>query len=383
MFVFKKIKWNTLFFFALASLVPIIIISVFVLNQIYRELERNIINENNKMAAQVRSSVIGQFENYKKQLTCLAALKEIKSFEPNLQNPIISDFFRLNPFFYNVYIYDSEGVLRNICYPGAGGEKEELIGRKNIKDSQGTVVETFKQALKKKKTMVSQYFKNNFGEIMFCVAAPVFEFGNEDRVTGVLSAAAKVSDSAFHRFFDPVIVYDDEYLLLINESSEVLTMKGSLLPQDLGKFDFPVYKNGVPIDITTAAVANGTTFIGGRRDIVFTSPLAESKSTLVIGRPYNLAFNGIRVIIRYIVWISAACLLLAALLSVWLSNRLSRPIELLVNGLNKIEDGVLSHRIPAASEDEIGVAITAFNNLAGKLQRNKIIESVWSEKWKR
>jgi len=383
MFIFKKIKWNTLFFFALASLVPVIIISIFVLDQIYRELEKNIINENNKMAAQVRSSVIGQFENYKKQLSCLAALKEIKSFEPNVQNPLINDFFRLNPFFYNVYIYDSAGVLRNICYPGAGGEKEELIGNKNIKDSKGTVTETFHNALEKKKTMVSQYFENGFGETMFCVAAPVFEFGNEDRVIGVLSAAAKVSDSAFHRFFDPVIVHDDEYLLLINESSEVMTMKGSLLPQDLGKFDFPVYKNGKAVDITSAAVANGTTFIGGRKDIIFTSPLAESRTTLIIGRPYNLAFNGIRVIIRYIVWISVACLLLAALLSVWLSNRLAKPIEQLVNGLNKIEDGVLSHRISAAGGDEMGDAITAFNNLAGKLQRNKIIESVWSEKWKR
>ena len=383
MFVFKKLKWNTLFFFALASLVPIIIISVFVLNQIYRELERNIIIENNKMAAQVRSSVIGQFENYKKQLTCLASLKEIKSFDANIQSPLINDFFRLNPFFYNVYIYDRDGVLRNICFPGGSGEKDELIGSGNIKDSEATVAAAFKHAVEKKKTMVSEYFKNSFGETMFCVAAPVFEFGNEDRVIGVLSAAAKVSDSAFHRFFDPVIVYNDEYLLLINESSEVLTMKGSLLPQDLGKFDFPVYKDGRAVDITSAAVTNGTTFIGGRKDIIFTSPLAESRSTLIIGRPYNLAFNGIRVIIRYIAWISMACLLLAALLSVWLSNRLAKPIELLVNGLNKIEDGVLSHRIPAAGGDEVGDAITAFNNLAGKLQRNKIIESVWSEKWKR
>ncbi len=372
-----------MFFFALASLVPVIIISVFVLNQIYGELEKNIITENNKMAAQVRSSVIGQFENYKKQLTCLASLKEIKSFDAGIQSPLINDFFRLNPFFYNVYIYDRGGVLRNVCYPGSNVENKELIGRENVKNSQAAVVETFKSALETKKTMVSKYFKNDFGEMMFCVAAPVFEFGNEDRVIGVLSAAAKVSDSAFHRFFDPVIVYDDEYLLLINESSEVLTMKGSLLPQDLGKFDFPVYKMGEPVDITSAAVTSGTTFIGGRKDIIFTSPLAESRSTLIIGRPYHLAFNGIRIIIRYIVWISVACLLLASLLSVWLSNRLAKPIELLVNGLNKIEDGVLSHRISAASEDEIGVAITAFNNLAGKLQRNKIIESVWSEKWKR
>ena len=57
-------------------------------------------------------------------------------------------------------------------------------------------------------------------------------------------------------------------------------------------------------------------------------------------------------------------------LLVYLAHRISRPIQELTAGLGKLAAGDLNARVQARRDDEIGRAIRAFNNMAGRLQES-------------
>lgn len=65
------------------------------------------------------------------------------------------------------------------------------------------------------------------------------------------------------------------------------------------------------------------------------------------------------------VWLSSLALV------VYLSGRISRPIQRLTTGLAELAAGRLDTRIETAGRDEVGLATQAFNSTASRLQRNQ------------
>lgn len=55
---------------------------------------------------------------------------------------------------------------------------------------------------------------------------------------------------------------------------------------------------------------------------------------------------------------------------IYLAHRISRPIHQLTGGLTELAAGDLNARVPARGDDEIGRAIQAFNDMAGRLQES-------------
>jgi nitrogen fixation/metabolism regulation signal transduction histidine kinase len=70
------------------------------------------------------------------------------------------------------------------------------------------------------------------------------------------------------------------------------------------------------------------------------------------------------------VLLAAGIWLVSLALLVYLAHRISRPIQELTTGLGKLAGGDLNARVQARRDDEIGRAIGAFNNMAGKLQES-------------
>src|ERR1035441_10638101 len=73
---------------------------------------------------------------------------------------------------------------------------------------------------------------------------------------------------------------------------------------------------------------------------------------------------------RTYVLLAAGIWLVSLALLVYLAHRISRPIQELTTGLGKLAAGDLSARVQAHRDDEIGRAIGAFNNMAGRLQES-------------
>lgn len=63
--------------------------------------------------------------------------------------------------------------------------------------------------------------------------------------------------------------------------------------------------------------------------------------------------------------------LVSLALVVYLSIRISRPVQQLTAGLGQLAAGRFDTRVAAAGQDEIAVAIAAFNRTAGQLEQNR------------
>lgn len=70
------------------------------------------------------------------------------------------------------------------------------------------------------------------------------------------------------------------------------------------------------------------------------------------------------------VLLAAGIWLISLALLVYLAHRISRPIQELTAGLGQLASGDLKARVRARRDDEIGRAIVAFNNMAGRLQQS-------------
>ncbi len=80
-------------------------------------------------------------------------------------------------------------------------------------------------------------------------------------------------------------------------------------------------------------------------------------------RDLRRGFSRTLLVIAAALWLSA----LAAL--ILLAAHISRPVQQLTQGLQRVAAGDLSARVPAAGTDEIGAALLAFNHMADQLQQ--------------
>ena len=73
---------------------------------------------------------------------------------------------------------------------------------------------------------------------------------------------------------------------------------------------------------------------------------------------------------RTYMFLAAGIWLISLALLVYLAHRISRPIQELTAGLGALAGGNLNARVQARRDDEIGRAIVAFNNMAGRLKQS-------------
>lgn len=86
-----------------------------------------------------------------------------------------------------------------------------------------------------------------------------------------------------------------------------------------------------------------------------------------IAGAYYLIFNPIQLKLA-IVLIAAVQLLLFIVIIIWINNHLTKPMQLLKNGLEKISYGSLSHRIKIASNNEFSFLAEQFNEMAERIE---------------
>ena len=77
--------------------------------------------------------------------------------------------------------------------------------------------------------------------------------------------------------------------------------------------------------------------------------------------------------------IGMGAILASVLISVFLTKRITRPIDLLVQGVQRVEKEDFSEKVPVSTKDEIGTLTTAFNHLVEGLQQRLLMLKFVSE----
>ncbi len=94
------------------------------------------------------------------------------------------------------------------------------------------------------------------------------------------------------------------------------------------------------------------------RQIGDANALVERNQSLNLRRGFKLVYA----------LLTASVWLVSLVLLVYLAHRISRPIQQLTTGLTRLAAGDLNARVTQARNDEIGRAIQAFNDMAGRLR---------------
>jgi nitrogen fixation/metabolism regulation signal transduction histidine kinase len=94
------------------------------------------------------------------------------------------------------------------------------------------------------------------------------------------------------------------------------------------------------------------------REIRDAGALAEAVNERDLHRGFLLTY----ILLAASFWVVSIAVL------IYLAHRISRPIQSLTAGLTKVAAGNLDARVPASSDDEVGLAIQAFNAMAEQLK---------------
>jgi len=103
---------------------------------------------------------------------------------------------------------------------------------------------------------------------------------------------------------------------------------------------------------------------------------------IAVGIPAAAVNGPLGVLAKRTAAITLLLMAAGAALSAYYARSIIRPLSLLVGGMKKVGEGVYSQRIdPSRSGSEVGQAVEAFNSMCDKLEKVKLIESVWTERW--
>jgi len=109
-----------------------------------------------------------------------------------------------------------------------------------------------------------------------------------------------------------------------------------------------------------------STKLGDVRMEQLTAAIRHARALAEIGREGSIrhGYKLFYILAAALFWLVSLALL------VYLAHRVSRPIQQLTAGLTQLSAGDLSARVETGRDDELGRAILAFNDMAGKLQES-------------
>lgn len=98
------------------------------------------------------------------------------------------------------------------------------------------------------------------------------------------------------------------------------------------------------------------------------SMLPGSDGYYAVGRSLTVALEPVRGLQRLILLFGLGALVLAVAVSFWLTSRINRPIQLLIQGIQRIEGGEYGQDVPITTNDELRQLTETFNRLVTGLR---------------
>lgn len=98
----------------------------------------------------------------------------------------------------------------------------------------------------------------------------------------------------------------------------------------------------------------------------YTSPVTDW--TVIQAVPLSVLLKDTMVMKNKTIGLGLFCLILGAVVSVWISLRITRPLRLLSSSMKKVERGEFDAAIPVVSGDEVGHLSRTFNVMVSRLE---------------
>ncbi|MBD3616077.1 MAG: HAMP domain-containing protein [Gracilimonas sp.] len=126
--------------------------------------------------------------------------------------------------------------------------------------------------------------------------------------------------------------------------------------------------------------------LDGKTWLIYLAPMFEITDELegirgyyAVAKSLTEALGPLQSLQLLIFGIGIIAIAASILISIWLTRRITKPIDLLVAGVHRVEKEDFSREVPITSNDEIGKLTSAFNNLAEGLRERLLMLKFVSE----
>lgn len=261
----------------------------------------------------------------------------------------------------NLYYYVPDGTLSAVAYHDRR-DIQRYLGRQLLDPLPGkevpAVTRAVDAAISTGDPAFSDAFLDSDQNPMFVYVVPV------PRADGraILSSGIKGNDPRLRRLLEVLRPSHGGFVAFVDP--------------DLGV----VVRAGEPPDLDLALMREGEVSQVGD---FWVSKASDPRTGLVVvlGVPAAASRHSLEGLSKDVLASTLLAILIAALFAAVFARHLGRPLQALVEALRAVQQGAYAHRIEAEASGELGEAVEAFNEMAGKLQRSRVIEQVWSETW--
>lgn len=321
------------------------------------------------------NNMIGEVENSVEGLamTTLLMLDDVQSLQTNPDyvkkfqeeiRPIAREFaeetegamtiyLRFNPEFTE----PTSGLLHSDVYND--GILDELVPTDFSKYEPGDVENVgwyYIPMEAKEPTWLSPYSNEEIGVDMISYVIPLFKEGVEIGVVGM--------DINFNRFTDAIAEMKpmkSSYGALINKNKEFLIHPTYTEEDSLTDIHTKLAEK---VDEEEAGVM--LTIIDGNEEIVSFSQLSNGYD-LLLSSPKTEVYKSVN-LIKNIIWIIACIsVVISIFIAIYLSNKITKPVLILVSDMKKVQSGDLTIQTAIRNKDEIGEIATNFNQMTMQL----------------
>lgn len=359
----------------LAVFLGIAVLGVFVISRLQASLSRQLIEDEKRLLLSVRQGLALKFGEIQQQLFNLAGHSALQKGDSSLQSKAITSLLAQNPLFLNGIVYDREGNVISATSRNPSSSDERFLNRNLLKNTKTLpkIIESFREALEMNRLSVSETVSSVRTGQLLVMNVPIRVWDNPASVTGVLSIGLHLNGAMLQELLQGFFS-GEGFLFLTDRAGNILAKRGENLPETLSGADFSPLPRG---PLPESAWSN----LGGQEYLVTAADFPYLNGTLVSGSPKEKVMGLLHDLTLGMISLAVFALLVAAALGWIMADRFIGQIQLLVEGIRKVSDGVLSWRVDNPGDDELGEACRDFNSMTERLERNRMVEDLWKQRW--
>ncbi|MBF0408275.1 MAG: cache and HAMP domain-containing protein [Candidatus Riflebacteria bacterium] len=365
-------RGKLIFYTLMASIVPLALFGILGIEVASAYLKKVAVEKHQTALDAVKSHSEVLFQIKRDSLRNLTFNPDIQALNQKSAGAV-SEYLQSQSFFHEMYLFASNSAIIT-CEQKNGRRKIEEISR----NTACTTIRKHCDRIIREKEISSIVIPNegkSYFTIIFLI--PVFEFTGKDEVRGLLAAVADFDSTDFLKILDSYSLNNDEYVCFFDEHGNILAKNGASLPGNVVKLQLPFDISELtdnPGSVKTINVKNME-----RNDLLSVSYSSEMAIYTGIGQPAEKVFLLSEKLVHLFKVTLLFSIVFSSALCFFLAGEISDPIQHLTLGIRNIQSGILTHRVPDLSEDEIGKAASELNSLAKSLERKNLVSEIWKK----
>jgi hypothetical protein len=369
---FRSIKVQLILFFVIITLISSIIVSVANFLENRKILSESFNRELGSTTLLIQSSVEGGLQDAREAVQSFAKKLDLEAMKREQLQSLTTDFVDFADIFYNMYVYGREGDLMAVAYYDRSDLQESRGHRKNFREKKNEFYYSAETVLKDGQPRFTRSFMRR-NRLFTAYVAPIHRHGG-DEVTGLVSCGILVDNPKFKSLLRGLVPPYSGFICLLDEEGTIFGREGNI-PGTLATFSMDELRKGLKSPSPHLRI-NDRPFRYALKEI------PDARLFVLAAMSEEVIQTTLMTLIKELLAVNALCLILAIAVSTLVAHLLVGPVKELVAGLKEVSRGNYACRAGARAYGEMGEAIVSFNEMVGKLQKNRMIESLWNEHWK-